>query len=242
MVAKLSRTELKRLLQESQSKGDGPSEDADPLDQKAAEGYRYLEESFDATMSRLDQRFAESLQGSEKTKTVEKGAKVRRFIWVRRVAAIGIVLIMASYFLFQSKNSASLYDRFFEPPSSHYYQATRSNAETDELTSAFIPYEKGDFATAFEAINSLQKSHTDKLDLAFYAAISKLAEGDVEAAIPMLESCLSLEYQGVDQMAPWYLGLAYLKAGKLAEAKQYLQQIPEGSRFAQSAEQLLAEL
>ena len=117
-----------------------------------------------------------------------------------------------------------------------------SDAQIDELTSAFIPYEKGDFGSAYKAIVSLQKIHPDKPDLAFYAAISKLGQGDAEVAIPMLQSCLQIQYQGVDEMAPWYLGLAYVKTGKVAEARKYLRQVPEGSRFAQPAEELLAEL
>ena len=242
MAAKLSRTELERLLKEGRSQGDGPSLDADPLEQKALEGYRYLEEPFDTTIGRLDQRFTESLLAAEKTQRTEKAAKVLRFTWLRRVAAIGVILIVASYFLFQSKSNTALYESYFEPPSSHYYQATRSDAQIDELTSAFIPYEKGDFGSAYEAIVSLQKIHPDKPDLAFYAAISKLGQGDAEAAMPMLQPCLQIQYQGVDEMAPWYLGLAYVKTGKVAEARKYLRQVPEGSRFAQPAEELLAEL
>jgi len=241
MANKLSRSELKRLLAESKAEEIKLTRDQDDLDQKAVEGFQYLETPFDASMTRLDERFGQALDKAEKSRS-NAGAKVHKFAWVHRVAAIALVLVLASYFLFQSRNGSELYDNYFEPPSSHYYQATRGGTGMNDLTTAFIPYEKGDFAAAYTEIISAQESHPDRPDLTFYAAISKLGEGDAEAAIPMFKACLSIEYQGVNEMAPWYLGLAYLKLGNVSEAKQYFEQVPGGSRYGESAAELLAKL
>lgn len=241
MANKLSRSELKRLLAESKAEAIKLSPDHDALDQKAVEGFQYLETPFDASMTNLDERFEQALGKAEKASS-NAGAKVRKLAWVRRIAAIALVLVLASYFLFQSKNGGELYGDFFEPPSSHYYQATRGGTGMNDLSSAFVPYEKGDFATAYREIMAAQQSYPDKPDLAFYAAISKLGEGDAEAAIPMLEACLTIEYQGVNEMTPWYLGLAHLKLGNVSEAKRYFGQVSSDGPYAEPADKLLNKL
>ncbi len=238
MTKKLTRSELQQLLkiqQEGRSKG---GSDMDDLDRKALEGYQYLDTDAETSLKRLDVRFEQRLTQATTEEKVKTG-KVRRLSWLKRVAAIGLVIVMASYFLFQRTNADRLFAEHFEPPQSHYYQATRGSTDLDALSLAFAPYEAGKFELAYDRIMDIKTQYPDKPDLLFFAAISKLASGDAGAAIHMLKECLSLDHRTTGDHAAWYLGLAYLKLGDSHLAKESFNQVLDSSPHALAAKQLV---
>ncbi len=216
----------------------------DDLDRKALEGYQYLDKDQDANaaLGRLDNRF-EQMMASQ---SADSGpTKVRSMRWIRAVAAIGLLLLIPSYFLFKTPSNEALVTAYYDAPRSTYYQQVRGGQEDTDgaITQAFELYETGSYSAAQEALANLIPEHPDKPDLKFYQGVAALAAGNSKAAVTLLTESLEINYQNVNQQAPWYLALAYLQQGNVAEARIYLEQtINADPRHQRNAEELLAKI
>ena len=218
--------------------------EVDDLDRKAIDGYQYLDKDQDANviLNRLDQRFEQMMasQGAD-----SGPAKVRSIRWIQAVAAIGLLLLIPAYFLFKSPSNEALFTAYFDAPRSTYFQQVRGGQEdtNDDIAEAFELYETGSYAEAQEALADLIPEHPDKPDLKYYQGVSALAAGNSTAAVALLTESLEINYQNVNQQAPWYLALAHLQQGNEAEARIYLEQsIMTDPRRQREAEELLAKL
>ncbi len=224
MSEKLTRKELLDLLNEFSvgEKGHSP----DPLDQKALDGYQYLDRGLNAedSLKKLDDRFGKWIEGKE-VSSIRKSPKVRRFILLQRIAAAVLLVLVPLFFLLKPTSTSKLADHYFEAPRSPYLTISRGEQPTGEaeINHAFTLYEKGQYAEAAKDIGRLTIDHPDKQDLKFYHAISLLASGDYVQSIRLLKECTEEPFQELHQRSPWYLALAYLKAGDKEEARHWLQ-------------------
>ncbi|MCB0665677.1 MAG: hypothetical protein KDC80_07640 [Saprospiraceae bacterium] len=225
MSEKLTRKELLELLNQSVEQ----NRSLDELDQKALEGYEYLDNDHSAenALDRLDARFNQWVEQKEVSK-VKKG-RTRTMLILQRVAAVILVLLIPTVLIFQPGQSKRLANRYFEAPRSTYVMLNRGDQATEQtsLNEAFTLYEKGEFSKAAIAIENLVADNPEKKDLKFYQAISLYASGQIEESIPLLESCTTEPYQELDERSPWYLGLAYLKKGERDQAIIWLQKAAE---------------
>lgn len=224
MSEKLTRKELLGLLNEfpKEEKGHLP----DQLDQKALDGYQYLDRGLNAedALNKLDDRFGKWIE-SKQVSTVVKSPQVRRIILLQRIAAAVLLVLVPLFFLLKPVSTSKLADHYFEAPRSPYLIISRGEQPTgeSEINQAFTLYEKGQYAEAAKDIGRLIIDHPDKQDLKFYQAISLLASGDHLESIRLLKECTEEPFQELHQRSPWYLALAYLKAGNKEEARPWLQ-------------------
>ena len=234
----------KQLFERLQSKQNLESQDL--LDEKALEGYQYLSEDEEAStiLNRLDDRF-ESLLDKHKQNTPPARTKVFNLGILKRLAAAVLILLIPAYFLLKGPSDQRLYTAYFDAPISTYYSANRgTNTSGDQaLENAFKLYESMLYEKASLAISELVESHPEKEDLVFYQGIALLETGDTEAAISKLTQCLETTYNRVDQLAPWYLALAYIKIGDREAAKDLLNNLVRSdSAKSDQAKQLLKKL
>ncbi|MCB0688903.1 MAG: tetratricopeptide repeat protein [Saprospiraceae bacterium] len=241
MSEKLTRKELLELL----GKPDGQLPLIDDLDRKALEGYQYIDsdQSAKTALDKLDGRFNKWLDTKDVVK--EKKSKTRTIVWIQRVAAVLLLLMIPVFLLIRPNQSVRLANQYFEAPRSTYLMLNRGEGSTSttSLTEAFTFYEKGDFAQAAKAISEIRDQYPDNKDLQFYQGISLLASGDAEKSISLFRNCLDETYQDLNQRTPWYLALAYLKTGNQTEARNWLEKtVAFDPSHKTSAQQILAKI
>lgn len=245
MPEKITRKELLDLL--SRSTPDFQSTNPpDDLDKKAIEGYQYLDANQhpDDVLENLDNKFDNWLS----VKEVSRSKRVRKMTTIQliqRVAAIALLLLIPTIFIFKPNSTTKLVDQYFDVPRSTYFMVNRGENVSVEpdLHDAFALYEKGDYRAAAEAIEKLIPNHLEKKDLKFYHAISLFVVGEFDQSIDLLLLCSEDNFQGLNQRSPWYLAMAYLKKGdKEAAAKWLKQTLTLDSMHAQNAQNILDKL
>ena len=160
---------------------------------------------------------------------VRKLAPRRSISWIRSIAAVfilGLGLSLA-WLMFSSPDAGTLADdqlmEIYEAPSV-VRQGDLADANWKNAISA---YKDGQFSVAVAAIESSMDKGSEKLDEKhFYLGLSYLYEDvpNYEKAINHLAT--SKELNSSSLFAPkanWFMALAYLKQGKIKEAKTLLQ-------------------
>lgn len=160
---------------------------------------------------------------------VRKLAPRRSFNWIRNIAAVfilGLGLSMA-WMLFSSPEAGELADEqlmeIYVAP-----KAFMNDVDVDSnWKNAISAYRDGQFSIAVAAIESSMGKNSEKLDEKnFYLGLSYLYEDvpNYDKAISHLAK--SKELNSSSLFAPkanWFMALAYLKEGKIEEAKALLQ-------------------
>lgn len=166
-------------------------------------------------------------QGNETP--VRRLAPRRSISWIRSIAAVfvlGIGLSLA-WLMFSSPDVSSLADNelmeiHVKPESFMNNQNVDSNWEN-----AIAAYEEGQFSIAVAAIEKSIEKNTEKLDQKyFYLGLSYLYEDvpNYDKAISHLAKSKKLNSSSLfAPKANWFMALAYLKQGKIKEAKALLQ-------------------
>ncbi len=160
---------------------------------------------------------------------VRKLAPRRSISWIRSIAAVfilGLGLSLA-WLMFSNPDAGTLADdqlmEIYEAPSV-VRQGDLADANWKNAISA---YKDGQFSVAVAAIESSMDKGSEKLDEKhFYLGLSYLYEDvpNYEKAINHLAT--SKELNSSSLFAPkanWFMALAYLKQGKIKEAKTLLQ-------------------
>jgi len=137
------------------------------------------------------------------------------------VAATVLVLIGLGSVLFLNGTSESekLYATHFEPYKNVVQPVLRSTANETEREKAFRAYDEGAYDEAVKSFDEVLKVNSDPV-LEFYKANALLKEEQYEEAITIFQKGLS-EADSLTDERQWYLGLAYLKLGKIDRAKGF---------------------
>lgn len=165
---------------------------------------------------------------------VRKLASRRSLSWIRSIAAVfilGLGLSMA-WLMFSSPEAGELADEqlmdLYEKPSVFAGQEEEEGVVKDSnWKNAIAAYEEGQFSVAVAAIESSMEKSSEKLDEKnFYLGLSYLYEDvpNYDKAISHLAK--SKELNSSSLFAPkanWFMALAYLKEGRIKEAKALLQ-------------------
>ena len=139
----------------------------------------------------------------------------------------------------KSTSSSSLFDEYFDLfPQASFAQPGGLNLERE----AFMLYNAKHTDKAAIAFQDLYDQHHFPRHK-FYAAISNLAEDKVDLAIQQLED---LDQEGKLSMKfvhQYFLGLAYLKAGRKADAKAKLGELKDNfQHYKKKAEALIQKI
>jgi tetratricopeptide (TPR) repeat protein len=153
----------------------------------------------------------------------------RSLIWIRNIAAVfilGIGLSLA-WLMFSSPDAGTLADdqlmEVYVAPKA--FMGKNANADSN-WENAISAYREGQFSVAVAAIESSMDKSSEKLDEKhFYLGLSYLYEDvpNYEKAISHLATSKELNSSALfAPKANWFMALAYLKQGKIKEAKTLL--------------------
>jgi len=92
-------------------------------------------------------------------------------------------------------------------------------ADDPAFADAMVSYKEGKYAEARSKWSPLLQMEPTDDTLRYFIAASWLAEGDVAAATPLLESLRMEQGSAFHARANWYLFLAYVRAGEAAKAR-----------------------
>ncbi len=156
--------------------------------------------------------------------------------------AAGILLIIALVFLFtpRDKQYEELFAAHFTPYPNIVSPVQRSE---DTTRSAWTLYEQGMYEQAAEYFKMETAGDPGNVSYQFYAGISLLASDKPSQAIDLLQKVEKADTTKFNVQAEWYLGLAYLKSGKINKARSTFKELAAaGNEYAARANQILDEL
>lgn len=172
----------------------------------------------------------------------------RSWTWLAAAASVAI-LVVAGWWLFlkpqtiEPFNNETLADTYLKKDAAPVWSATMGS-ETPEAQEAKAKeaYQKGDFTQAislFEAIPPTTKEHF------FYLGVAALKQQkpDAQKTIDNLLKARTLANGWQEDATNWYLALAYIRLGKITEARTELNNIIKiGRDNVNSAKELLQKL
>ncbi|NRA91482.1 MAG: hypothetical protein HRU26_02170 [Psychroserpens sp.] len=144
-------------------------------------------------------------------------AKVR-YLEVRKwIAAAALIIAAGSFWILNQNSNDKLFDSYFTPDPG--LPTTMSSSSNYSFYDAMVNYKQGEYALAIEKWEALP-SQNDTTN--YFIGVSYLALDDDTTAISYLEkSVLNKDFPLIED-GHYYLGLAYLKNGNIALAKENL--------------------
>ncbi len=198
-------------------------------------------------LEKMDKKFFEKLEAyrehSEKHSTEKK--MVPMYLKLSVAASVTLLLAIGTYSLLNTPED-SLYTKYYEP----YYvplasRNTNEAEQTDEQlrNQAFYAYRQENFAKAIESLELLaaQEALTPQEHLVLvnaYLAIQNLEQAQDTLAVVLAQQADKAAYYH----ACWYQALIYIKQGKPAEAKPFLEKAVQSPNYQTKAADLLIEL
>ena len=162
---------------------------------------------------------------------------LRRSRWRVGLAAAAsvLMLILAGTWLLGSDTTGV--DSYLVPY--EMAAAVRGDGDPAADAEARAYYEAGEYERAAAAFGTLSP---DDPTVAFYRGVSTLLAGQAAEAIPILSALVARDDHLYVEQARYYLGLAYAKTGRDAEARSTLREIGEGQYRYREAQEMLALL
>lgn len=162
--------------------------------------------------------------------------------WLK-IAASFLILISAGAYFFNTNfvtSNEDLFNEFYETYPNTTYPIVRGGEAVNKTLDykAYEAYERGDYTSAVQFFEKMVNDTNSK----FYLGLSYLNEQKLVSAIPIFESIIAKNLKFKDE-ANWYLALAYVKQGKVDEAKEVLKDIISLQSFNYAkAKELLQEI
>lgn len=228
---------------------------ADPDLMALIELHRELEETLaDADALDFSKKLAEAdaeyhavapIQLDSSTSNATSAHTTKPFNWqVWGIAAsIAILIGIGSIFFFNRDGNATpeaLFSEYFSPSLAPSQFRSDEDVLEKRYQEAFDAYNRkayGEAATTFEAI---YQSTANQKTAEFYAAISLLAAGQTDRAIPLFEGFIS-KPNTYKTESEWYLAMAWLQKAAPDKAKPYLQAVSEKSGKHQAEAQTILD-
>lgn len=165
---------------------------------------------------------------------------VKRFGWM---AAASIAMIIGTTLILNPFSGNRVSPEFTPYPGG---EITRGDGERESTKAqAFAAYQEKNYPESIALFNAVPEAEKDEMTLFFLGNAYLFAERPQEA-IDTFKRYL-LQYEEFALEAKWYLGLAYLKVGDEAAAKQQLEQVasapgPQAAEYREKAQELLNQL
>jgi hypothetical protein len=110
-----------------------------------------------------------------------------------------------------------------------------------DLQSGMAAYEAGRYAEAASLLDVYANRNSDNA-VRIYLGVSRLMSGQAEKAVPPLADAAQSPEPPIQEVALWYLALAYLENDNPRAAKQALELIPPEGLYGAQARELLEKL
>jgi tetratricopeptide (TPR) repeat protein len=163
-----------------------------------------------------------------------------------KIAASLLLLVAASYVIYRYTKQPDLklaFENNFEAYPNEFYIPKRGEVTPENnKTKAFEYYDAKQYKDALIYFDRLTASDKDNI-INFYEGNAYLATGESEKAIKIFKNLIKdQKFIFIDQ-CKWYLGLAYLKTQRIADAKKIFSELKEGqSTHRERATEILEEL
>lgn len=143
--------------------------------------------------------------------------------WWLVAASIAILIFSGLYFFNSDYSSQELFTDYYQAPKNIVHPILRNGDTNNDLTTAFIAYQKQDYKSAEQLFENAYQS-TQKSELLFYQAISYIETDRADLAVELLTKHQEFT-DDVSEKTQWYLALAYLKQDNSEAAKPVLETI-----------------
>lgn len=176
-----------------------------------------------------------------KNTPIQKPSRIKSLYPLMGIAAAVALLIIAFFSLRDDAfNPEELYAQYYKVYPN--VEAPVSRSESNKKN-PFAFYEAGDYATALANFTEMQASDPKNPALLFYSGMCQLELGQPESAVEFFNQVSNLSSKKYARPAFWYESLAYLKLGKIKNAKNLLEQLSQGEDvYAARANELLDKL
>jgi len=173
-----------------------------------------------AVVKNENDKLKQQLQAFEKEFKI---TKTRKLWWITAAASVLILVTFGIYFFNPNYSNDELFAMYFEPAKNIVHPIVRNGDTNNELTNAFIAYQKQDYRLAQQLFEELFQT-TQISELLFYEAISFLETNQPDLAIKNLREHQKFA-DALSDRTKWYLALAYLKQDNREVAKLILKEI-----------------
>ncbi|WP_191860797.1 tetratricopeptide repeat protein [Hanstruepera ponticola] len=162
--------------------------------------------------------------------------------WFLIAASIILLASLGFYWKQYTTSPERLFSNYYSKASNTSHPITRNQNDTDELTKAFIAYEREVYDQAQKLFNNLYKTSNNS-ELLFYEGICYLEIGQIDNAIKTFLKHQKFKDKLLGK-SKWYLALAYLKNNNQIEAQNILEKITSSSSNYnfEKAKELLSDL
>lgn len=166
----------------------------------------------------------------DNTKQKKNGRLLSMNRWLIAASVI-FVLVISGYFFFGKKNkNEALFAQYFRPdPGLVTAMGSSFNYEFDR---GMIDYKSGNYEAAIKTWEGLLTSKPNSDTLNYFLGSAYLANKKTDKAISFFEKVTVLPPGSFVNDAYWYLGLSYLKKGKISDAIEYIQKSGHPQREA----------
>lgn len=197
----------------------------------------------DREVLELEEILIKIRNASKKDKQEGKVISIKRRRSILGAVAAILLLIVATYLIWDKETEAPLADMFEPYP---FYLANRSlddEAAQQQLNQAAQSYEAEEYQLALPIFESLLEHSPENMALQFYKAYCELELEQYQLAEQSFVVILENGDSAYVQPAEWYLVQVYLAQEEIAKAKNLLQKIvSKGGDFSQPASQLLESI
>ncbi|NND62135.1 MAG: hypothetical protein HKN48_02955 [Flavobacteriaceae bacterium] len=135
------------------------------------------------------------------------------------VAAILIVALGLFWFM-QPDQNLKIYNTYFEPDPG--LPTTMSSNNDFDFYDGMVNYKQGDYKLAISKWEELKNSGVSTDTLLYFLGVSHLANGNHDNAIYYLKPLSEATQNSFKEDTYYYLGMAFLKADNVEDAKKYL--------------------
>lgn len=176
---------------------------------------------------------------------IKHSSKIRQLIHsgyfrVLSVAALLVVFVAVSWFVFQPVTPEKLFNKYYSP---YNNILTVKSAGFDKMNQGLLLYDLKMYDSAAIYFQELLTDNPDNHDARFYLSNTLLASGKAKEAIPLFLSLQDNPGCKYKQPSRWLLGLAYLRVDNAEEAKKVFQQIvDENSFYSEKAGKILMKI
>lgn len=136
---------------------------------------------------------------------------------LKYVAAAVVLLGIALWYVSRPTANEQLFADFFVADPG--LPVAMGAAEDHAFHDAMVAYKLGDFQEASDRWSALLRNDPVNDTLRFYIAAAALAQNEAVAAMPMLKTVADDSTSSFAIKARWYLFLAHVRAGEVAQAK-----------------------
>jgi len=161
------------------------------------------------------------------------------------IAAAFLILVVSTYLvtdIFSPADHEQLFAQNFQPYLNVGNATTRGLGEfQNEEQQAYAAYDSEHYEAAIIGFEKVLQEKDDAAML-LYLGNAYLAIGNTGKAEEQFKQLINKD-AGLVTQARWYLGLTYLKAGDVAQARVVLEELEQGeTSYSERAEQVLKDL